>query len=176
MSSKLLIIGAIVILIGAGAWYWLSDNAMTEETMMEKDETMMEKEGDAMEKEGDVMMEKEDDSMMDKEDGVMMEKGSYEAYSPEKVAVAGDKKVLLFFYAAWCPICRPLDADITAHMSDIPKNVLILKVNFDTEIALRQKYGVTVQHTIVQVTSQGTLVKKWNVETPTLSAVVLQVK
>ena len=122
------------------------------------------------------MIKEKGGAMMDKEEGAMVTHGSYEAYSPEKVAAAENKKVLLFFYAPWCPICRPLDANITANAMSIPKDILILKVNYDSEIALRQKYGVTVQHTIVEVDATGEMQKKWSVETPTLAALLASVK
>lgn len=118
----------------------------------------------------DAMMEKEGESMME-EDNVMegegmMEAGSYEPYAAEKLARAeGD--IVLFFRASWCPTCRALDADIRA--GSVPAGLTILDVNYDTETALKQKYGVTMQHTLVQVDAQGNLVKKWT-GSPTLAA------
>ncbi len=108
------------------------------------------------------------DSMMDDH---MMSQGSYEAYAPEKFAKAHDGHVVLFFRASWCPTCKALDSDIKGHMSDIPEGVTILDVNYDTETALKQKYGVTYQHTLVEVDSQGNMISKWS-GSPTLSELV----
>lgn len=88
--------------------------------------------------------------------------GSYEAYAPEKIARAANGNVVLFFHAAWCPTCRALEADINSNRSSIPDGVTILKTDFDTQTALRQKYGVTVQHTLVQVDAQGNMIAKWS--------------
>ncbi len=87
--------------------------------------------------------------------------GSYEAYSPEKFALAESGKVILFFHATWCPSCRALDSDINKNLSSIPAGVIILKTDYDREIELKKKYGVTSQHTLVQVDAQGNLLKKW---------------
>lgn len=126
----------------------------------------------AMEKKD--MMAGEEKKMMD--DGEkMMKSGMYEAYAPEKLAMAESGDVLLFFHASWCPSCRGLNADIESNRDAIPSDVTILKVDYDTETALKQKYGVTTQHTIVQVRADGTMVKKWS-GTPTLAGVVSQIQ
>jgi thiol-disulfide isomerase/thioredoxin len=78
---------------------------------------------------------------------------------------------LLFFHAPWCPQCRMLDADIKA--KGVPADVTIIKVDYDTSQSLRQKYGVTLQTTIVHVDDQGELVKKFVAyDDPSLAAVV----
>ena len=84
--------------------------------------------------------------------------GTFEDYSPEKVAQEGD--VVLFFHASWCPTCRALEGDI--EKNEIPEGITILKVDFDTSTELRQKYGVTTQHTLVQVDAEGNLIQKWS--------------
>lgn len=88
--------------------------------------------------------------------------GSYEAYSESKVAQADGKKVVLFFHAAWCPTCRTLESDINGQLENIPSDVMILKVDYDTALTLRQKYGVTIQHTLVHVDTEGNQISKWS--------------
>ena len=105
----------------------------------------------------------------------MMKKGIYEAYTASKLAMADSGDVVLFFRASWCPTCKALDADIRAHMSAIPSGLAILDVDYDNSYELKQKYGVTYQHTLVQVDSKGTLIKKWS-GSPTLVALVAQVQ
>lgn len=105
----------------------------------------------------------------------MMKAGTYEAYAPEKLALAAQSNVVLFFRALWCPTCRALDADIKAHLKDIPANLAILYVDYDNSTALKQKYGVTYQHTLVQVDKDGNLLSKWS-GSPTLSALISNVK
>lgn len=88
--------------------------------------------------------------------------GTYEVYAPEKLSLANNGDVVLFFYASWCPYCRTAESDINENINQIPGDVHILKTNYDTETALKQKYGVTYQHTFVQVDSSGNLIKKWS--------------
>ncbi len=194
---------ALIIIVLAGGGFWLAtsgapemdDAMMQKDEMMEKDamesDSMMEKdaamEGDAM-MQKDEMMEKEsmndeammkDDAMMEKDammqKETMMHKGTIEAYSPEKLAMAESGKVLLFFHAAWCPICRSLDAQAAANGFMIPDGVHVLKVDFDTALDLRKKYGVTVQHTFVQVDASGASLGKWS-DASTYSQVFARVK
>lgn len=88
--------------------------------------------------------------------------GTYEAYAPEKLARAATGDVVLFFHASWCPSCRFLDSGIRGHLEDIPNGLTILKLDYDQEVELKKKYGVTTQHTLVQVDADGTLIKKWS--------------
>lgn len=101
--------------------------------------------------------------------------GTYEAYSPDKLAFAETGDVVLFFRASWCPSCRALDKDIKKNLSSIPVDVKILDVDFDNSKELRQRYGVTTQHTLVQVDKEGVMLAKWS-GSPTLSSVVSQLK
>jgi thiol-disulfide isomerase/thioredoxin len=138
---------------------------------MENEAMMQEKGADES-----TMMKKDDAVMKDTmtEEKAMQEKGSYEPYTASTLAKASGGDVVLFFRATWCPTCRALDADIKANQQNIPAGLTILDVNYDTETALKQKYGVTVQHTLVQVSADGTLIKKWQ-GNPTLTALVAQV-
>lgn len=98
-----------------------------------------------------------------------------EAYAPEKLARAEAGDVVLFFHASWCPSCRGLGSDIEANASSIPEGVTILKVDYDKEAELKKKYGVTYQHTLVQVGADGALIKKWS-GSPKLSDLVSEVR
>lgn len=109
------------------------------------------------------------------EESVGQSSGSYETYSFSKLARAEEGDVILFFHADWCPSCRALENDIEANLSSIPSEVTILKTNYDTETALRQKYGITYQHTLVQVDSDGNMIAKWS-GSPTLAALLQAVK
>ncbi len=136
----------------------MKDGAMMEGDKMMKDGAMME--GDKMMKDGAMM---EGDKMM-KDDAMMMDNmsaGTYESYSAEKLAKADAGDVVLFFHAPWCPSCTAIDKAINGSLSSIPKGLAILKVDYDTNTDLRKKYGVTSQHTFVQVDSKGTLITKW---------------
>lgn len=168
MKTKNVIIVIVVVLIMIiGGYFFFTDKS--DDAMMES-ETMMA--DDAM-REEDAMTE---DEMMDEGDEVMMgSKGSYEAYAPEKLVKADEGDVVLFFRASWCPTCRTLDADIKANMSNIPDSVTILDVDYDNSTELKQKYGVTYQHTLVQVDSDGNMITKWQ-GSPTLAALLTNVE
>ncbi len=104
---------------------------------------------------GEAMMEKKTDGAM------MTSAGSYETYEASKLAMAKEGKVVLFFRASWCPTCRALDASIRKEASAIPGNLTILDVDYDTYKDLKAKYGVTTQHTLVQVDADGREITKW---------------
>jgi thiol-disulfide isomerase/thioredoxin len=88
--------------------------------------------------------------------------GIYTDYSQSGVTASAGKRQVLFFYASWCPSCRDHDANLQASVSDIPSDVAIFKLNYDNEIALRQKYGVTLQHTFVEIDDAGNELEQWN--------------
>ncbi|MBI2037451.1 MAG: thioredoxin family protein [Candidatus Magasanikbacteria bacterium] len=131
--------------------------------MMEKQKMEEKEKADAMEKERTMALEKtataEKEAMMDKAVA-----GMYKDYSPAALAEATKNggKAVLFFWAAWCPYCKEANADFLANTSKIPNNVTVLKTNYDTEKDLKTKYGVTYQHTFVQVDAQGNQITKWN--------------
>ncbi len=85
--------------------------------------------------------------------------GIYADYTPEKLTLAENKKVVLFFKASWCPTCQAVDKNIVS--SKIPSGLAILKVDYDSSFELKKKYGVTIQHTFVQVDKNGNMIKKW---------------
>ncbi|MCB9810751.1 MAG: thioredoxin family protein [Candidatus Nomurabacteria bacterium] len=90
------------------------------------------------------------------------EAGVYKAYSASAVANSNAENIVLFFYATWCPSCRALDAEISSHLSSIPVGTEIYKVDYDTATELKKRYGVTTQHTLVQIKNDGTMVNKWS--------------
>jgi thiol-disulfide isomerase/thioredoxin len=99
--------------------------------------------------------------MMDKTD-TMMKVGSYETYSVDKISRVETGDVVLFFHASWCPSCRGLNSSIENNLKSIPEGVTILKTDYDKETELKKKYGVTYQHTLVQVDKDGNMIKKWS--------------
>lgn len=83
--------------------------------------------------------------------------GDYVEYYDGAIDETPGTKVL-FFHASWCPKCRALEEDILA--SEIPDNFTVFKVDFDTATELRQRYGVTLQTTIVYVDDDGDALAK----------------
>ena len=97
-------------------------------------------------------------------------KGVYTAYVPANFESTAAKKRVLFFHAPWCPQCRALDADLTS--KPLPDGVAIFKTDYDSNQALRQKYGVTQQTTFVEVDKDGNKIKSYVAyDTPNLEAV-----
>ncbi len=152
----------------------MEENEVMDEGGITKTDTVMDKEEVSMKNETEVKMDKEEVKMMDNLETVT-KVGVYEVYSPEKIARAAAGDVVLFFKADWCPTCRAVDADITENRLNIPGGLNILKVDYDNSTELKKKYGVTYQHTFVQVDAQGNMVKKWS-GSETLLALVSKVQ
>ena len=105
-----------------------------------------------MEDKSDESMMK-DDKMMDDSDTMMQKTGSYKDYSIATVEAeqkAGNK-VVLFFHAPWCPFCKAANTEFMSRANEIPSGVTVLKTDYDSNSELKQKYGVTYQHTFVQI-------------------------
>jgi len=92
----------------------------------------------------------------------------YEEYSKSSLDKAMGNRRVLFFYASWCPLCRPADTEFKAKTDKIPSDVTIVRVNYNDsetdqeEKDLAKQYGVTYQHTFVQIDGQGKEIIKWN--------------
>lgn len=81
--------------------------------------------------------------------------GSFISYADyqadtEKYAM-GD--VVLFFNATWCPTCQEANGNLES--ASIPEGLTVVSVDYDTSTDLKQKYGITTQHTFVQVDPDG---------------------
>lgn len=77
--------------------------------------------------------------------------------SEPQAYAAGD--VVLFFNATWCPTCQ--EAVKNLESARFPDGLTVVSVDYDSNLDLRKKYGVTTQHTFVQVTPDGEQVKKF---------------
>ncbi len=111
------------------------------------------------------------DAMTDKPDASMTEKmtekpdamapGAYVTKAEYEAAMTTFQagKVVLFFHASWCPDCKKTDESLKT--DGVPKGLTIVKLDYDTETDLKQKYGITQQHTFVQIDKQGAQVAKW---------------
>lgn len=88
----------------------------------------------------------------------------YSQYSAENLEIALEdyESVVLFFHADWCPTCRNLDKEILENFELLQKDqIAIVKVNYDTEKQLKNKYNITLQHTLVLLDKDGNEIKKW---------------
>jgi thiol-disulfide isomerase/thioredoxin len=96
------------------------------------------------------------------EDAAMSTEGAWvdqAAYEADAATFHGAGDVVLFFNASWCPTCKAtvqsLDAD------GVPPGLTVVSVDYDAATDLRRQYGVTVQHTFVQVDEQGNPLAKF---------------
>ena len=71
------------------------------------------------------------------------------------------KSVLFFAATTWCQTCSALEEEIIERQAEIPKNITILKVDYDNDRVMNQKYGVTSQHTLVVLDENGKELKRW---------------
>jgi thioredoxin 1 len=75
-----------------------------------------------------------------------------EAFSDDafKAATAAGKPVLVEFHADWCPTCRAQDKIINSFQNNPEyKGLVILRVDFDAEKELLQRFGVRRQSTLI---------------------------
>ncbi|MDQ0577506.1 thioredoxin [Agromyces albus] len=78
--------------------------------------------------------------------------GAYVDYTDDVIATTAGRKVL-FFHASWCPQCRTLDEELRTQ--GVPDGLTVIKVDYDSMTELRQRYGVTLQTTVVYVDDAG---------------------
>lgn len=105
--------------------------------------------------------------------GETMAAGAYltKAEYQSQMAQRAGTKVVYFFHASWCPTCRATEKAIEE--DGIPAGLTLVKVDFDSETDLRKTYGITQQHTFVQVDEDGDELAKW---TGTISGADIKAK
>lgn len=154
MKNQKIILGivAVVVILGAGV-YTLSQKSSQSGSVMPTDNNAM---------------MKKDEGAMDDNQTMKNDDQRYSEYTKAALDGADDNRRVLFFYASWCPTCIPVDADLKASASKIPADVSVIRVNYNDpetdqeEKDLAHKYGITYQHTFVQIDKQGNEVTKWN--------------
>lgn len=148
-SSNALIIGLLIVGIGIGGYFVVSKNSdLTENTSQTELSNIPEKNGD---------------DMMEKDETSAEIPNNIVEYSPENLATAQEAgRAVLFFHATWCPTCKALNAEIMERANELPEDVTILKTDFDKELELREQYGITIQHTLVQLDANGNEIAKWS--------------
>lgn len=93
--------------------------------------------------------------------------GRYLVYSEESFEEAKDDRRILYFYANWCPTCIPVNQEFISDADQIPEDVVVFRVNYNDdeteqfEEELAEQYGVTYQHTFVQVDESGERINIW---------------
>lgn len=85
---------------------------------------------------------------------------SYQDYEADPAAYV-DTDVVLFFNATWCPPCKETVDNLQSDPGSIPAGLTIVAVDYDDSMSLRQRYGVTIQHTFVHIDGEGNELGKW---------------
>ena len=102
-------------------------------------------------------------SSVDANDQVASKNGyvSLSEYQANKSAYSAGK-VVLFFNARWCPTCKVLDESLARQIESFPKDLTVVNIDYDKETELKSKYGIRIQHTLVQIDSSGNQIAKWS--------------
>ncbi len=168
--NKGLIMGGIVVIVLVGGLY------VANQQFQQAQQTKMTQEKAAMAQK-EAMKAKESFDNAQGKDAAMEEKKAmektnsaarYVEYSKAAFDQAAGKRRVLYFYATWCPSCKTANEDFTANPNNIPEDVVVIRTNYNDpntdqeEKDLAKKYGITYQHTFVQVDSKGKEVTKWN--------------
>ena len=86
--------------------------------------------------------------------------GAYIDYADYQASGATNPTVVLFFHAPWCPTCRATEKALAEQ--GIPDGLTLVRVDYDSMTDLRQRYGITQQHTFVLVDASGNELRKWS--------------
>lgn len=155
MNKKLIIITLVITgILGAGGIFLLNSKQL--ET--KDDDSLM-----INDKEKDEAMMKDKDQTEE----MINTNSQYVEYSKSNLENAEGKRVL-FFYASWCPTCRPADKNFKENLNKFPKDLTLIRVNYNDpetdqeEKDLAKKYVVTYQHTYVQIDESGKEITRWN--------------
>ena len=145
MKQTQVIIGGLVLIgIVIFFFYILGDNPKTDKQMSSQNSGTLEEQGSVNQK--------------------VVATPQYINYSKDALttSAANKKQTVLFFAAlAWCPTCQAADKDFQANASEIPQDVTVLIVNYDTEKELKAQYGIVQQHTFVLLGPDGKETDRW---------------
>ncbi|MBI1352581.1 MAG: thioredoxin [Actinomycetales bacterium] len=136
----------------------MSDEAMSDEAMSSDAMSSDAMSSDAMSSDGAMAS----DGAMS-EDAMMSDAGAFidlAAYEADKGAYDAGT-VVLFFNASWCPTCQEANRNLKDDPTAIPAGLTVVSVDYDNSDELKQKYGITTQHTFVQVDANGNELAKW---------------
>jgi thiol-disulfide isomerase/thioredoxin len=64
-------------------------------------------------------------------------------------AADAGKTTLVFFHAPWCPVCKAQEPKVLARLNGDAKDVVALKVDYDTNVDLRKEMNVEKQSTLI---------------------------
>ncbi|MDH5597438.1 MAG: thioredoxin family protein [Candidatus Peregrinibacteria bacterium] len=84
----------------------------------------------------------------------------YEIYDQARFnELHGQEPFAVFFHADWCPTCRALETRIKKDPSVLGGRVM-LRANYDREVALKKQYEAMVQTTVIFFYEDGSVAHK----------------
>ncbi|MBI4096706.1 MAG: thioredoxin family protein [Candidatus Levybacteria bacterium] len=94
---------------------------------------------------------------------VLMDRLGYFDYSERNLTSSqkNGKTVLFFAATIWCQTCQALEEEIRQKGNALPSDVTILKVDYDNDKIMNNKYRITSQHTLVVLDKNGKELKRW---------------
>lgn len=94
---------------------------------------------------------------------ILYDRANYLGYSEQNLAQAKKHGNTLLFFAAttWCSNCRAIEEEIIKRNAEIPLDLTILKVDYDRDSAMKTKYDVTLQTTLILLDQDGNEIKRW---------------
>ena len=158
LSKKIIISSILTVLLIAGILVFAINSENTRTEKKKSDEKLAMTQVQNPQNPQKTMMTKSD-SLMPQIEAVVT-KGTYLPYNVDLLKNATTGNVVLFFNAFWCPTCQSMIKDLNSKTDKIPSSLTILTADYDKETSLKQKYGVTMQHTFVKVDKDGNLLKK----------------
>lgn len=96
-------------------------------------------------------------------EGAMMSSGGKVPFTSLEEArmLAAAGPTVLYFHADWCPQCLVEMREIDSRLNELG-GISVVVVDYDRNAELKKMYGVTYQHTYVQIDGRGRKISLWN--------------
>jgi len=75
--------------------------------------------------------------------------------------LAAEGPTVLFFSADWCPTCQAAMKELDGEAARLG-DITVVVVNYDRASDLKRKYGISYQHTYVQIDAEGNKIALWS--------------
>lgn len=169
LSSSFLVLSACNAEQKAATEILVSDESSSvSEAMMQNEDVMMEASSSSVVPAAMQKQEQKNDVMISTTTEVMMQEDQNEAepaatgqYAVYQEGVIGNGQTsVLFFHAPWCPVCREEDKKLLSWYTNQGFPLSVYKVDYDSSLELRKRYGVTYQHTFVKIDGKGNAITK----------------
>ena len=86
---------------------------------------------------------------------------AYESF--EQIDTLASKgPTVVYFHATWCPTCQAAMTSFRGRWPEVKAGITLVIADYDDEVQLKSRYGITYQNTYVQVSPDGTPKSVWN--------------